>query len=253
MFSTTIQFKSIKLRSYDNSITRQFSDTPLSSKLTPLDRAIVLRSGRSISFNRTPFHLVTPSPWPLLSSFAALIVFLGFITYIHGFYHAGSLIKIGSISLITVAIRWLMDVIYEGGVQGMHVKVVQRGLKVGFLLFIFSEILFFAAFFWAFFHSSLSPTIDIGGGWPPVRNALLVSSLDDLCIDVSVYATVSGVEVFNPWSVPFLNTLLLLSSGSWLTYAHAAMQRESVDSIRFCRYVSLFPVCSLGKLYRNYR
>jgi len=161
----------------------------------------------------------------------------------HGFNYAYTLVRIGSISLITVAIRWLMDVVYEGGVQGVHVKAVQRGLKIGFLLFIFSEILFFAAFFWAFFHSSLSPTVDIGGGWPPVRSSIVICGFDAYSIGMGVYTTVSGVDVFNPWSVPFLNTLLLLASGSWLTYAHAAMRRASTDFIRLRRYVHMFPVC----------
>ena len=233
--------------------TREFSDVPLNSRFTSLDRATMLRRGRRISFNTTPFHLVTTSPWPLLSSFASLLVFFGLVAYMHGFCCIGFLIKIGSIALITIVVRWLMDVIYEGGVQGMHVKVVQRGLRVGFLLFIFSEILFFAAFFWAFFHSSLSPTVDVGGGWPPVRNSLFVCGLDVSCVDSNVYVTVSGMEVFNPWSVPFLNTLLLLSSGSWLTYAHAAMQRGSGDYIRLSRYISLFPVCFIRLLNRKYR
>jgi cytochrome c oxidase subunit 3 len=82
----------------------------------------------------------------------------------------------------------------------MHTKAVQRGLKMGVVLFIVSEVMFFFAFFWAYFHSSLAPAIEIGSIWPPV-----------------------GITVFSPWGVPLLNTLILLLSGVTITYAHHAL------------------------------
>lgn len=97
-------------------------------------------------------------------------------------------------------VYWWRDVIREGTYEGHHTFAVQRGLRYGVLLFILSEVLFFAAFFWAFFHSSLSPTVDIGAVWPP-----------------------KGIEVLDPWSIPFLNTLILLSSGGSVTWAHHAI------------------------------
>jgi cytochrome c oxidase subunit 3 len=95
---------------------------------------------------------------------------------------------------------WWRDIIREATFEGHHTEVVQLGLRYGMILFIISEIMFFFAFFWAFFHSSLAPTIDIGAVWPP-----------------------QGIEVLSPWEVPFLNTVILLTSGASVTWAHHAI------------------------------
>jgi len=149
---------------------------------------------------RHPFHLVDPSPWPLFTSVGAFTTTFGGVLYFHGFLGGEMVLSFGFLIILFVMFLWWRDVIREATFQGHHTFAVQTGLRMGMILFIVSEVMFFMAFFWAFFHSSLAPTVDIGAVWPP-----------------------KGIEVLNPWEVPFLNTVLLLTSGASLTYAHHAI------------------------------
>jgi len=143
------------------------------------------------------FHLVTPSPWPLVTSLATFTLLVGVVAYMHRYENGGFTLVLGLLSLVLGMSIWWRDVIRESTWQGYHTKRVQRGLRLGFALFILSEVMFFFSVFWAFFHSSLSPSIEIGSVWPPV-----------------------GLSILNPWEVPFLNTLVLLMSGVTITLAH---------------------------------
>lgn len=153
-----------------------------------------------IESQRHSFHLVDPSPWPISGSLGALATTVGGVMYMHSFQGGATLLSLGIIFILYTMFVWWRDVIRESTLEGHHTKVVQLGLRYGFILFIVSEVMFFFAFFWAFFHSSLAPTVEIGGIWPP-----------------------KGIGVLDPWEIPFLNTLILLSSGAAVTWAHHAI------------------------------
>nr|AJF93973.1 cytochrome c oxidase subunit 3 [Oopsacas minuta] len=149
-----------------------------------------------------PYHLVEPSPWPIIGGCGALFLTTGSILFFH-FTHK-SIIIIGSLTTIIMMIAWWRDVIRESSFQGLHTIKVQTGLKEGMILFISSEVLFFFSFFWAFFHSSLAPTTEIGSNWPP-----------------------EGIQPLNPIAIPLLNTLVLLSSGITITWTHNSLIKGS--------------------------
>jgi cytochrome c oxidase subunit III len=160
---------------------------------------------------KQPYHLVDPSPWPIIGAVSALVLALGALTYMHPDMFGPGLepmfkalgpwkILIGVALVLFTMAGWWRDVIKESTTPGLHSPVVRLGLRYGMFLFIASEVMFFLAFFWAFFHFALFPEHTASGTWPP-----------------------PGVKVFDPWDLPFLNTLILLTSGVTVTWAHHAL------------------------------
>ena len=149
-------------------------------------------------FQNFPFHLVSISPWPILVSFSLLSLTLGAVLSMHGYGSFTFLLGLTSTGL--GMLLWFRDIILEATYLGDHTTQVQKGLTIGVILFIVSEVFAFLSVFWAFFHSSLSPSIEIGGVWPP-----------------------QGIEALSAFGIPLLNTFLLLSSGSTITYGHHAL------------------------------
>jgi cytochrome c oxidase subunit 3 len=164
---------------------------------------------------KQPYHLVDPSPWPIIGSISAFVLALGGLTYMHPDMFGAGLepmlsalgvwkVVIGVVLVLFTMAGWWRDVIKESMTPGLHSGVVRLGLRYGMFLFIASEVMFFVAFFWAFFHFALFPEHAASEVWPP-----------------------KGVHVFDPWDLPFLNTLILLTSGVTVTWAHHALRENN--------------------------
>lgn len=148
-----------------------------------------------------PFHILDVSQHPITASCAALGVFTGMGLMMHGIVLGGYSVLGAGVILVIAAAIWWKDITKEG-ISGDHTKVVQTGIRLGVLIFIVSEVLFFFSFFWAYFHVALGPEMAIGGQWPPI-----------------------GVQALSAYEVPLLNTAVLVSSGGSVTWAHHAIMR----------------------------
>ena len=168
-----------------------------------------------------PYHIVDPSPWPLLASICAFFMVFGLTLYMHFFEKGFFLLFLGLFTLVVIATLWWKDVIREATFEGNHTSHVRAGLKMGMVLFIVSELMLFFAFFWAFFHSSLNPVPEIGCVWPP-----------------------KGIEAINPFHVPLLNTFVLVNSGAFVTWAHygllAGFRRQTIVALIYTIGLALF-------------
>ncbi|MCX7338115.1 MAG: cytochrome c oxidase subunit 3 [Alphaproteobacteria bacterium] len=142
-----------------------------------------------------PFHLVDPSPWPFVAALSILVLGIGAVLSMHKIDHG--VFVLGVALLVATFVGWWRDVLMESNTSGAHTQAVQNGLKIGMGLFIFTEVMFFGAFFWGYFHIALDPGDVIGGVWPP-----------------------KGIITIDPFDLPYLNTLLLLLSGTSITWAH---------------------------------
>jgi cytochrome c oxidase subunit 3 len=160
------------------------------------------------------YHLVNPSPWPLVGSFAAMIMAIGGVVWMKGLFglEKGTwwLFALGFAGVIYTFIGWWLEVIKEAN-AGDHTPVVAIGLRYGMILFIASEVMFFVAWFWIFFEMAL------------FHGARGVSSIEEVQTAWAAWPP-KGIETVSAWHLPLLNTLTLLLSGTTVTWAHHALQ-----------------------------
>jgi cytochrome c oxidase subunit 3 len=154
-----------------------------------------------------PFHIVSPSPWPIVASLVLLSAARSLILRLHSnFLTIITIIVTANLIAITAAIWW-RDVKREASLQGHHTFNTISLLKYRIIIFIVSEIIFFLRFFWAYFHRRISPNIELGVTWPPI-----------------------GVKIFNPIEIPLLNSIILLSSGATITWSHHSFLSKNIKS-----------------------
>ncbi len=176
---------------------------------------------------KQPYHLVDPSPWPLLGAAGGGLTLSGIVVVAH--YGSWSLLVLGLLLTLGVMFFWWRDVLKESGTPGMHSAIVRLGLRYGMFMFIASEVMFFVGFFWAYFHFALFPEHVLGvehATWPP-----------------------PGVLTFDPWGLPFLNTMILLLSGTTLTWSHYALLHNDRKSM----IQGLVATVLLGALFTGFQ
>jgi cytochrome c oxidase subunit III len=175
------------------------------------------------------YHLVDPSPWPAVGGASAFILAIGAVNWMHG----GNwlIMALGFALVFYTMFMWWRDVIREAH-AGDHTPVVSLHLRYGMIMFIASEVMFFVAWFWAFFDASLftdeaiqaSRVAVTGGVWPP-----------------------AGTKIFDPWHLPLVNTLILLTSGTTVTWAHHALLNNDRQGLKW----GLIATVALGALFTS--
>jgi len=167
-----------------------------------------------------PYHIVTPSPWPILVGITALPITLGAVMYFHSYNWGRFTLTVSLLTLLILLFAWWRDVIREATFNGLHTTAVQKSHRLGFILFIFSEVMFFFGFFWAYFHLSIDPSVHIGSIWPP-----------------------DGIVPLRPQGIPLLNTYILVLSGATITYTHYSLVSGNIYTTSWGYVLTLFLGC----------
>jgi cytochrome c oxidase subunit III len=176
-----------------------------------------------------PYHLVRPSIWPFVGALAGGILAIGGVLFMHKAEFGGMPvgykgIVIGLLGVLTVMFLWWKDIIFETVTEQVHNRITEIGLRFGMALFITSEVMFFVAFFWAFFSAAFYPMEAIGYVWPP-----------------------KTIHIIEPFGLPFLMTMILLLSGCTVTWAHHAIlegkNEEAVKALGITSFLGAFFLC----------
>jgi cytochrome c oxidase subunit 3 len=163
------------------------------------------------------YHLVDPDPWPIIGAICGGALFSGLVMWWHDNPYGKFVFALAVVGVLVTMYNWWSNTIREAH-TGYHTPVVQLHLRYGMILFIASEVMFFLAWFWAFFDSAIFPSaVDaVGGVWPP-----------------------KGTEVLDPWGFPLLNTMILLCSGTTVTWAHHSLIHGDRDGLKLGLWLTI--------------
>lgn len=172
-----------------------------------------------------PYHLVRPSPWPLAGALAAGLLAFGALQYMHE--NTSLYLGLGLAALLAVMFFWWRDILHEAVRERAHSPAARIGLRYGMILFIASEVMFFAAFFWAFYDAWLYPKVyelNPAALWPPPH-----------------------IKTFNPLHLPLVMTIVLLTSGWTVGRAHHALRAgRMADAARLIGITALLGMLFTG-------
>jgi cytochrome c oxidase subunit 3 len=171
------------------------------------------------------YHLVDPSPWPFTGAISAFFMTVGLALWMHAAPLGMPLALLGVAGVVATMVLWWRDVLRESR-GGSHTAPVNTGLRIGVVLFIVSEVCFFVAFFWAYFWGALVPPETVAAAWPP-----------------------EGIHPVPVFGIPLLNTLLLLLSGTTLTWAHHEV-RQGNNQVAF---QALLLTVALGAVFLGFQ
>ena len=183
------------------------------------------------------YHILDPDPWPLIGSMSALVLFSGAVMWMHDNAYGWAVALLGLAGVLVTMFNWWGNTIKEAH-EGHHTPVVSLHLRYGMILFIASEVMFFVAWFWAFFASSLfpAPLEMVNGTVQPIADAATAAQWP-----------MKGIEVLNPFAFPLLNTLILLCSGTTVTWAHHSLIHGNRDGLK----LGLLLTILLGLLFTS--